>query len=213
MSGRRNILLLFLIIAAVAVTVAGLSNWVLYEATITEQRERLVSRGQQQARLIVSEIRFELARSGSGRLGESGTPTLEQILLSQETHAGFGKTGEFLVGRRAGDMIEFILPPRFAGRGQSRPLPFDSGLAEPMRQALEGRAGTMVGKDYGGVEVLADYRPLEVLDLGFVTKIDSHELRQPFVEAAAIGGAGGLVILLIGAALFRRTGMPLVRRL
>ena len=52
-----------------------------------------------------------------------------------------------------------------------------------------------------------------MLDIGIVAKIDMFELRAPFLEAAAISGAGGILILLIGAALFRQTGMPLVRRL
>ena len=41
-SGRRNILLLFLIMTATAVTVAGLSIWVLYDAAFAQQREQRI---------------------------------------------------------------------------------------------------------------------------------------------------------------------------
>ena len=107
MSGRRNIVVLFLIMAAVAVTIAGVSIWVLYEAAFAQQREQLIDRVQQQARMLESEVRFELARSGSGRLGKSGAPTLEQILLVQMTHTGFGKTGQCLTSAPLGQ-IELI---------------------------------------------------------------------------------------------------------
>ncbi|MCA9467554.1 MAG: hypothetical protein KC643_19205, partial [Nitrospira sp.] len=95
-----------------------------------------------------------------------------------------GQTGEITLGRREGDQIVWILPHRHLDLDHPQPIPFTGHLAEPMRLALSGKSGTIVGLDYRGVTVLAAYEPVQTLDLGLVSKIDLQEIRQPYIQAA-----------------------------
>ena len=213
MTARKRILALLVVMVGVATAVASLAIWVLYEAAFEQQREQLETLAEHQARMLESSIRSESLRSGAKRLGNSDTPTIGEILRIHNTHASFGQTGEYVIGQREVGLITFLLPYRFPGRANRKPVQFGSNLAQPMHRALEGRSGWMVGRDYGGVEVLAAYAPLEVAGLGLVAKIDVSELRAPFLRAGAITAFGGLVILLLGAIVFRRIGMPLIDNL
>ena len=65
---------------------------------------------------------------------------------------GFGETGEFTLSKREGDQIVFLLSHRHDDHQTPNPIPFDSGLAEPMRLALLGQSGTLIGLDYRGEE-------------------------------------------------------------
>jgi PAS domain S-box-containing protein len=70
----------------------------------------------------------------------------------------------------------------------------------------------MVGRDYRGVSVLAAYEPVAVLNLGIVAKIDMSEIRAPFIKAGVLSGAGALVIVFLGALLFRAMAAPIIER-
>jgi PAS domain S-box-containing protein len=86
-------------------------------------------------------------------------------------------------------------------------------LAEPMRRALEGQSGTVIGLDHRGALVLAAHEPVDVLDLGIVAKIDMAEIRAPFIRAGAVSGLATLVVILLGIVLLHRVSSPLVERL
>lgn len=62
-----------------------------------------------------------------------------------------GETGEFTLARLEGENIVFILSHRHFDLDTSRPVPLDSELAEPMRRALSGESGSVVGLDYRGI--------------------------------------------------------------
>ena len=89
------------------------------------------------------------------------------------------------------------------------PIPFDSPLGQPMRQALRGDSGSMIGLDYRGIEVLAAYEPLPRLGAVIVAKVDLSLVRAPFVRGAAIVIGLALVLVSLGALLFHViTGQP-----
>ncbi|MDP6774723.1 MAG: PAS domain S-box protein, partial [Rhodospirillales bacterium] len=197
--------------AGVAVTVASLAIYALYDAAVTEQREQLRHLAQSQARAVEAIARHETKENPPQGVIAA---TLEQITEVHQSMAGFGRTGDFLVGQRKGDSI--ILRSNHShptGRGTPGPVPFESDLAEPMRRALQGQSGTMIGLDYAGIMVLAAHEPVADFNLGIVAKIDITELQEPFVKVGAISAAGGLVILLLGAACFRRIKTLLVESL
>lgn len=79
-----------------------------------------------------------------------------------------------------------------------------------MRQALQGRSGTIVGIDYRGERVLAAHEPVSELDLGIVAKIDLSEIRAPFVKAGLTAGLLGVIVILIGVTLFLRISNPMI---
>jgi len=54
----------------------------------------------------------------------------------------------------------FLLAHRYYDLDDPKPVPWDSKLAEPMRLALSGKSGTIVGLDYRGEKVLAAFEPV-----------------------------------------------------
>jgi PAS domain S-box-containing protein len=138
---------------------------------------------------------------------------LSQITDAHKHYKGFGQTGEFTLARREGDNIVFLLRHRHYDLDKPKPIALDSKLAEPMRRALSGLSGTVVGLDYRGVTVLAAYEPVTELGLGIVAKIDLVEVRAPFVKAGIIAIGAALLVVLAGATFFLRVSNPIIRDL
>jgi PAS domain S-box-containing protein len=198
--------------AAVAIGVAGTTLYVLYRAAFEQQRERLVETAQSQARLMEAVARFD-AQHSEDVPGGGYEATLFQIREAHEQFKGFGETGEFTLAELEGDQIVFLLSHRHFDLDNPEPVPFEGEVAEPMRRALSGESGTVVGLDYRGELVLAAYEPVQGLDLGIVAKIDVAEVRAPFIKAGIIAVVTASAIVLVGAFLFLRVTEPLLRTL
>jgi PAS domain S-box-containing protein len=138
---------------------------------------------------------------------------LAQIVDAHEHYGEFGETGEFTLAKREGDNIVFLLRHRHFDLDRPKPVSYDSDLAEPMRRALSGMSGTVVGLDYRGVLVLAAHEPVGLLGQGIVAKIDLSEIRAPFVKAGTVAAFFGLLVITGGAGLFLRVSQPMIRRL
>jgi PAS domain S-box-containing protein len=190
-------------------SIAGATITILYKTGIEEERARLMETAQSQARLIESMARFDGIYSrdypGGARLA-----TLSQIIDAHEHYDGFGETGEFTLSEKVEKNIVFLLRHRHSGRSTPKPIPFESELAEPMRRALSGRSGTVVGLDYRGEKVLAAHEPVAELNLGIVAKIDMSEVRAPFLKAGLIVMLITVLVVLIGVGLFLRITNPMV---
>ena len=188
MSERKRILILILIMAISCLIVAGITITLLYHAAISEERERLVETAQSQARLIEAVAKFNANYSKSYTPGGSRAATLNQIIEAHKKYEQSGRSVEFTLADRKEDTINFLLRHRYGGLDHPEPVKFNSELAEPMRQALLGRSGTIVGKDYRGELVLAAHEPVAELDLCIVAKVDLSEIRAPFLKAGLITG-------------------------
>ena len=213
MSNRRRVLILILIMALSAVFVAGITIFSLYQAAISEEKERLVETAQSQARLIEAVARFDAALAKSGGLENAKAATLSKIIEAHQNYEQSSRTMEFTLAERRGDLIFFLLRHRHGDLKQPKGVDFISNLAEPMRRALSGRSGTLVGVDYRGERVLAAHEPVSELNLGIVSKIDLSEIRTPFVKAAATAGFLSVLVVLCGAALFVRISNPMIKLL
>ena len=156
MSDRKRVLLLsILIMTCIALVVGAITLIGLYRTAFEQQRERLVETVQSRARLIEAVARFDVTYSAEDVPGGAEAATLSQVVRAHEQFRGFGQTGEFTLARREGDMIVFLLRHRHYDLDNPRPVPFDSDLAEPMRRALSGGSGTVIGLDDRGEMVLA----------------------------------------------------------
>nr|CRH05562.1 putative Diguanylate cyclase [Candidatus Magnetococcus massalia] len=205
--------LLMLIMAIVAMIVGGISVFTLYHTAFKIQRERLVDTAKSRARLMESVGRFNIAHPAKGYESGPFQATIKQIREAHKEFSGFGDTGEFTLAKREEDQIVFVLSHRHGDLEKPRPVSFAAKLAEPMRRALSGHSGTVVGLDYRGEKVLAAYEPVAVLGLGVVAKIDLDEIRAPFIRATLIvAGVAGMMII-IGVGLFSRITAPLLQRL
>ena len=212
MTDRARVLVLILIMTIGLILVTGITIGILYRAAFEEERARLIESAQSQARLIEAVARYDVAHS-SDLPGGSGAATLQQIRDAHLGYEGFGETGEFTMARREGDFIVFVLEHRYKHTGLPEPVPFASARAEPMRRALSGQSGTVVGLDYREVVVLAAYEPVDVLDLGIVAKIDLEEVRAPFWRAGLSALGFSLAVAVAAALLLVRVSNPLVTEL
>jgi signal transduction histidine kinase len=201
-----------LAVIAVGLSSIGVSIFILYSAAFTEQTNRLSELSRSQARLIEAVARFDLKYHGevASTIDE---PTLFQIIEAHANYTGLGETGEFTLARHEGDRIRFILERRHTTPDEAQFIPFRAENAEPMRRALSGQSGTMVGLDYRGEQVLAAYEPVGELNLGIVAKIDLSEIRQPFIVAGiwALLISSGFIVVAIFA--FMRITLPMTENL
>ena len=144
-------------------------------------------------------------------------PALRCSRIGIEAHQNYeqsGRTMEFTLAERKGDSIIFLLRHRHGDLDDElEPIGFDSHLAEPMRQALLGRSGTIVGVDYRGELVLAAHEPVSELDSGIVAKIDLSEIRAPFIRAGGIAGFFAILAVIAGATLFVRISNPMIKQI
>lgn len=208
---RRVLAISILIMMLVAVAVGAIFLVELYRTAFEQQRGRLVEIAQSRARLIEAVMRFDEQYSADDIPGGAWTATLSQIEDAHSRFSGFGETGEFTLARREGDQIVFLLSHRH-GLESPQPVSFTSELAEPMRRALLGQSGTVLGLDYRGATVLAAHEPLAGVDVGIVAKIDLAEIRAPFVRAGVSAAVGLLVVIAVGVTLLMLGVNPLVLR-
>ncbi|MCG6919013.1 MAG: PAS domain-containing protein [Deltaproteobacteria bacterium] len=216
MGAKKRLTFLIFIMTTVSLLVAGITIYLIYGTAFEEERARLVEIAQSQARLIEAVSRFDhaLARTAPDSYPHGAeVATLSQVRAAHRNYKGFGKSGEFTLARRHGDSIFFLLRHRHSDLDQPKPLPLDSKLSEPMRRALSGMSGTVVGLDYRGEPVLAAYEPVKELNWGIVAKIDLAEVREPFVKAGMTAICAGLLVVILGALVFVRVSNPMVVRL
>ncbi|EGG98526.1 sensor histidine kinase [gamma proteobacterium IMCC2047] len=157
---NRHILLLILVMAGIALSVSGTAITMLYQTAIQQQAMRLAETVQSQARFLEAVARFDARFSREDVPGGAFAATFQQIREAHELFKGFGKTGEFALAKRDGEQMVFLLAQRDESSKNadiSRIVPMQGGLAQPMREALKGHSGTLVGLDYRGFKVLAAY--------------------------------------------------------
>jgi hypothetical protein len=198
--------------ASVVIIAESISVGILYQASFSEQRSRLQETAKSQARLIEAVARFD-KKFNLNYPFSARQATLEQIRDAQSKYQGFGETGEFTLSTRKNNNIVFLLSHRHSEFQEPTPIPWSSKLAEPMRRALSGKSGTIVGLDYRGQKVLAAYEPVAELNLGIVAKIDLSEIRAPFIKAALLSGLSAIVVVILGAGLFLKITNPILHKL
>ena len=213
-SGRaewKRILLLVVVLASIVLTTTGLTISLLYSAALKEQGGRLLEIAQSEARTIEALARFEAFYVESTDV--TGSHYMDVLVDAHAQYEGFGETGEFTLAKLENDQIVFLLSHRHYDLDYPEPVPFHSELAEPMRRALQGETGTVIGLDYRGAVVLAAFEPVSEVDLGIVAKIDLAEIRAPYTRAVLIALGPMLAAILLGAFLFTRITRPIVRRI
>ena len=194
--------------------IIGIVSIVLsYNAAVHEVERRLVETSRSQARLMESIAKF--SHSQIEDQDEASEAALTQITEAHRRYNGFGKTGEFTLAEREGSDIVFLLSHRHTGVEDRKIIALKSNYAEPMQMVLNGHSGSMVGRDYRGVYVLAAYEPVDMIccDLGLVAKMDIAEIRSPFIRAGVIASSFAVLVILVGSVVFIRALTPIFKRL
>lgn len=197
---------------AVCLSAVGFTISILYNAALDGERDRLFETVRSYAQLIEAIAAFD-SKYSKDYPGGPFAATISQIKDAHRNLKGFGETGEFTLARREGNEIIFILSHRHYDLNQPKPVSLDANLAIPMKLALSGKSGTVIGLDYRGETVLAAYEPVTKLNLGIVAKIDLKEIRAPFFKAMGYSMGFTIVIILFGVVLFIRLSAPIINRL
>jgi PAS domain S-box-containing protein len=197
--------------AAVTVSTA-VAIAVLYRTAFEQERAHLLQNVDDQAHLMDAVARFDRKHS-AGSLRSSEDATLSQIKEAFNHYPSVGQIAEIIVAQQKGDDIVFLVTHGRVVDADVERIPFASNLAEPMRRALSGHSGSMIGIDYRGVEVLAAYQPVPILSAGVVSKMDLADIRAPFLRGAAMVIGLALVLVTVGTLLFLRLTNPLVKHL
>ncbi len=213
---KRVYLLIATMFGVVGITLAT-SFYLLYSTSLKQQRARLIESAQSE-RFLIEEIfkheeEFAHYTQEVSKHGSPAKALLKQLRRSHEHFKGFGETGEYTLAKKSGDQIVFLLKHRHDDREIPKPVPFDSKLAEPMRRALLKNAGTIMGLDYRGENVLAAYEWIAPAEMGIVAKIDLKEIRSPFIRAALWSLFVALSLSLLGAFIFLRLTRPMIQSL
>lgn len=209
LDARRQRLYLVGILLTVSLIVALLAIFLLYETAFDEEQARLVEAAQSQARLMEAVARFDSEYSHNYP-GGTEAATLSQFIDAHKKFKGFGTSGEFLLARREGEQIVFLLSHRHSTLTLPESLPLNSDRSPYLTRALNGESGTMVARDYRNIEVLAAYEPIRGLDFALVAKINLDEIRAPFYQAGLLTLLLGVGVMGIGVFLFWRLTDPLV---
>ena len=208
--------LLIAILIFTTLVVAGVSNFLLYKTAIEQESIRLQELVNTQASLMEAVAEFDQLYSVYAYQGNAEEATLSQIKKALNKSQGIGATGELTLAKREKGHFVFLLRHRHQLPDQKQGMlriEWGSALAAPMQLALAGNSGTVVAKDYRGVDVLAAYEPVEQLNYGIVAKIDLAEIRAPFVSSFNISMLIAGVVISISATCFYWIISPLVRRI
>ena len=205
--------LLIAILVLVVVVAGGVGMTLLYRAALTEQRARLSELAQSQTRLIEAITEHELVATGKAL-----SPRIRAVVFSQvqAAHSSFdtaGQTTEIAIAQQQGDQILYLLRHKQHADQAPQSLPLNTPLAEPMRLALAGKSGTLIGTDYRGQTVLAAYDPVGALGWGIVIKRDMSEIRAPFWRAGLVAGLCGMGAVAMGAWAFIGVTAPMLKHL
>lgn len=213
MHERRHVIILSAVLVVAVIVATGATSWLLYRTAFRAQENLLQVLVTSQA-LLIEEVLDGEARRAASLHRAGGLRTALPNIVSRASHRhALGETGEFLFGLRTGSEIVFLPPLRHSPGGRAVRVSPQGPLGRPLRLALAGGQGTVVGPDYRGETVLAAYSPVRGTPLGITAKIDLKELRAPFVRAWILVGFGSALLALVSVACFLKLYLPMTRRL
>ena len=197
--------------ACVLMVLLGMGvTWLLLEqAAFDQYGEQLQSRARHEAQLLAAIYRHHRAALPDDP-ATADALTLAELIETIDHWTGFGESGELTLGG-AGDRggeIRFVYTQR-SDRG-GIVIPAGSDWAAPMRHALRGDTGLLIGPDYRGDEVMAAYTPIADVGLGLVEKINTSEIRKPFIQALTLLVPAAVVLGVLVAAFCRRIWRPVI---
>jgi len=120
---KRILVVAISLMIAVSVVVLALTLWMLYQSNFEQRVQGLQAMVRGQVSLIDAVARFDRQHSGDVAGGSMGA-TLQQVVEGYSRLGGFGESGEFVLGLRRGDQIEFLSEFRFSEKGTRTIVPF-----------------------------------------------------------------------------------------
>jgi len=129
---------------------------------------------------------------------------------------GMGNSGEIVIGLKEEGTIQFINTLKYTpDTATTLKISLNDEAAEPMRLALEGKYGTIIGHDYRDINVIAAYRYIPSIGWGLVAKMDKAEAFAPLTVlrniAIILGGVSSIAVILVGISFSISTSRPINR--
>ena len=199
------------LLACVMVLVTALSVfgglYLHYNASLGQLRITLLEAITSQTALINQFSALRLATS------DQPDKAVRQLMIDEVIRINSRRLGigEYTIAQISDNKIHFLLRQHYWDQQGPGMIPVSSRWAEPMRLALSGKTGTVIGYDYQGEEVLAAYGYIDQLDVGIVLKMDMHDIEAPYVEAAAYGSLVAFLLIMAGLAIYIRLTIPIIR--
>lgn len=189
---------LIALMALLVVLISTISIYRLYHIGLEAQKQRLIEIAKREAVMIGIIAKHEIDDHQYTEKGiEIQAEIIEILTRAHKEFLGFGKSGEYTLARLNGDKINFLLRYRHNKVNRMNSISINAKLAEPMRRALNGKSGSLIGPDYRGEVVLAVHEPIPHLGWGIVAKIDISEIRAPYIQEAVYATIGGIVLIFI----------------
>lgn len=214
---KQRIMLVMSIMILVTTTITGTAMWWLYLTAIEEQEKRLYEVVQTQARLMEAVATYDKESLGDNKGRQATLSQIEQALSALDAHllhsTYAGRAFELIIAEQQGEQIVFLYKHGHLTRSLPAPIALSSKLAEPMRRALLGHSGTIIGLDYRNEQVLAAYEPVECLKLAVVAKIDMSAIRMPFINIAITIILLAIGLIFLGVLLVWYLLAPLIKAL
>jgi len=214
MNGRQRVLILIAIMSAITLSVTVISIATLYDAALEQQRERMQDAAEAYATVVRAAARAAGPVQDNYTIADVLEVTLDMMPPRDPTGSDQGRShNEFVLAERQGDDISFLFLHEAdqAGEYKINRIAFDSEFGEPMRRALSGESGTIVGLDLRGKEVLAGFTAIGELGLGVVVKIGLQDLRRPYIQTAVVATLISGALIIFGMGLIHRIGMSFVQ--
>ncbi|GIT97384.1 diguanylate cyclase domain-containing protein [Sulfurovum sp. TSL1] len=201
---------LIAIMTLIVIFIISMALYRLYSVGFEEQKNRLTELVQSKAVMINILAEYTIHGHQEKEKKDIEKEVLSTLMSAHKKFKGFGKTGEFTLAKLDKDNIHFLLSHRHGAVDDMKSVSKkNSNLAEPMRHALSGKSGYIVGSDYRGATVLAAYTPIKMLDWGVVAKIDLSEIQAPYIQEAIYGFIGSIILIMLGSLSVIRFIQPL----
>ena len=136
------------------------------------------------------------------------------FLKETYTHQSIlGNSGNLVIAEQKSDSIHYLFIGNQKEYLKSSMISIRENIGIPMQSAFSTKEGTIVGRDYRGIEVYAGFTYIKELKWGIEAKIDVKEILIPFVNDLFISVIIAIIIISIGSILLFRITNPMIIKL
>jgi PAS domain S-box-containing protein len=199
----QKVLLLVSILASITFLVTVVSFLMIYNASKNTIKSVLTDIAQTEKSKIIALHQHSINES----------EIIKILNNSFKIHQSIGETGEFVIGKKVNNKIEFIFKASNNLSISDDSIINSLNLASPVKLAVERGEGFVEGKDYKGNKVFAGYTYFKEFGWGIVAKIDASEFNQPFISAGIVAICLAIIFIILGSFLFIKLTNPLLKEI
>jgi PAS domain S-box-containing protein len=124
--------------------------------------------------MLITAPVFDYNDALTGIIGLEVDMTVVYNLIQDKT--GLGKTGESVIAKKVGDEVLYLSPLKYEPEAAlKKKIGIGGKIAVPIQNAVQGRTGAAMVKDYRGKDVIGAWTYFPSLGWGLATKVDVAE--------------------------------------